>query len=107
MMPMRRVLTIRLKGQLSETALEELRRRLGLQSEGRLTDREDVEFGYRYLRRDEGNFVRLGLSREGDGNADWVIHLTCQNEPPDEGTMRRLRSEVAGAAGGLGLAFEE
>lgn len=106
MASMRRALTVRLRGELTQPALDELQRRLDLRPAGRLTDEEDADFGHRYLREDEGNFVRLGLWREAADGADWAFHLSYQNEPPDEDTLRRLRSQILDAAAAVGLAVE-
>src|SRR4051795_2775861 len=44
-----RRLTVDLRGQLDQAALDGLRDALGLHRRGRLTDREDWEFGFRVL----------------------------------------------------------
>jgi hypothetical protein len=102
---MERVLSIRLQGEMSEAKLDELRRRLGLQRLGRLSDREDAEFGYRYLRENDGNTVTLGLWRRGD--SDWVVHLSYENEPPPQSTVEEYRSKILEAAAALGLSGAE
>jgi hypothetical protein len=102
---MERVLSIRLQGEMSEATLDELRQRLGLRSMGRLSDREDAEFGYRYLREDQGSTVLLGLWRRGD--CDWVVHLSVENEPPPQSTVEEYRSKILEAAAALGLSGAE
>src|SRR2546430_16868232 len=101
MAPMERVLSIRRRGEMSEAKLDELRQRLGLERVGRLSDREDAEFGYRYVRQDEGSTIMLGLWRRHD--TDWVVHLSFENEPPPQSTVEEYRSRILEAAAALGL----
>lgn len=105
MAPMKGALSIGLRGEMSEASLDALRQRLGLRRAGRLSDREDAEFGYRYLREGAGNRVLLGLWRR-DGS-DWVVQLTFENEPPPRSTVEEYRTKILEAAAALGLASTE
>jgi hypothetical protein len=103
---MRPALTVHLLGKLSQTGLDEFRRRLDLHRSGRLTDEQDEDFGYRYLREDKGHFIRLTLWRKDADGTRWVVELTYQNEPPDEATVDRLLAQIQDAAAAAGLSLE-
>jgi hypothetical protein len=98
-------LFVHLRGELPLQRLERLRELLELRREGRLDDTQDTGFGYRYLRRDEGNLVVLSLLRRSDTN--WGMRLTYQNEPPPAEAVERLREEIPAAAASVGLEVEE
>ncbi|KAF0848270.1 hypothetical protein [Nocardia caishijiensis] len=68
-----RHLRLRLAGRLDQAGLETLRATLRLSRVGRLTDREDAEFGVREVRLAEGRAAQLELWRiEQD---QWSIYL--------------------------------
>jgi hypothetical protein len=99
-------LEVRLHGAMSEERLAELRRRLGLEHAGRLSDDEDAQFGHRYLRRPEGGgIVVLHLYRRSD--TDWALRLGWQGEPLPVGTVDQVRSQALEAAAAMGLAASE
>lgn len=104
-MPMQLILSVRLCGEMPQAKLDALRGRMGMRSIGRLTDLEDAEFGYRYLRQDKGNFVVLHLWRRSD--TEWAIHLSFENEPPSDTIVQQYRSQIFEAAAALGLTAEE
>jgi hypothetical protein len=68
---------------------------------GRLTDDEDAEFGYRYLRQDRTNQTEIDLLRHAP--TKWSVRLTYQSEPPPVEVVQQLRSDILSAAGQLGL----
>lgn len=101
---MKRILSVRVRGEMPQAKLDALRERLGMRSIGRLTDLEDAEFGYRYLRQNNGNVV-LRLWRQTD--TEWIIHLSFENEPPSDSTVQECRSQIFEAAAALGLKADE
>jgi hypothetical protein len=104
-MGMQPALFVELRGELPHARLERLRELLALTRKGRLDDTQDTEFGYRYLREDDGNLVVLRLMRRSD--TDWGMRLTYQNEPPPAEAVERLREEIPAAAASVGLEVEE
>jgi hypothetical protein len=78
-MPMNQLLGIWLRGELPQSKLDRLREDLSLTRRGRLTDSEDAEFGYRYLRDD------------------------YEGEPPSRETVDRIRRAILKAASQHGL----
>lgn len=104
-MPMKRILSIRLCGEMPQSKLDQLRERLRMRRMGRLTDLEDAEFGYRYLRQDDGNIVVLRLWRQTD--TEWVVDLSFEHDPPSDGIVQECRSQILESAAALGLAVEE
>jgi hypothetical protein len=104
-MPMTRQLEVRLHGDMSQGTLEKLRKSLKLKKRGRLTDLEDVEFGYRYLQKDNANWIQLSLQRTAE--TDWFVVLTYLNEPVASQTVEQCRADILAAAKKLGFTAEE
>jgi hypothetical protein len=101
---MEEALRIDLRGEMPQARLDRLRRLLGLESRGRLSDDEDVNFGYRYLQENESNDVEFTLYRFRD--TEWSVSLDYENEPPDAEVVEECRSSVLRAAAELGLSVE-
>jgi hypothetical protein len=100
-MPMNQLLGIWLRGELPQSKLDRLREDLSLTRRGRLTDSEDAEFGYRYLRDDAPDRVVLQLYRDDDSL--WKLSLTYEGEPPSRDTVDRIRRAILKAASQHGL----
>jgi hypothetical protein len=98
------LLSVELYGEMPQSKLEQLRRLLKLERLGRLTDAEDAEFGYRYLRNEESNWVTLSLWRIDDTH--WALDLSYLNEPVPAEVVDRCRREIFAAAQRLGLTAE-
>jgi hypothetical protein len=71
---------------------------------GRLTDAEDVTFGYRYFQHDDENWIDLRLSREND--TTWVFYLTYLNQPPTDGLVDQTLADIQTAATQLGFTVD-
>jgi hypothetical protein len=100
-MPMNRLLVVFLRGELSQSKLDRLRELLSLTRRGRLTDAEDAEFGYRYLRDEAPDRVVLHLYRDDD--TSWSVSLAYEGEPPSQDTVDEIRRAILDAASELGL----
>jgi len=98
-MPMERALDVLLRGAMPQSRLEQLRDLLRLRSRGRLTDAEDMNFGYRYLR--QAPDLVLHLWRYED--ASWGVRLTYEGEPPSDTEVVECRSDILSAAAQVGL----
>jgi hypothetical protein len=99
----RRLLLI-LAGRLDQGGLEELRRLLGLRRMGRLTDREDAQFGSRDIVSDDHPAMTLELWRDEDKEDRWSISLDAMSgagASEDAIALWRSRAEAAAAAVGL------
>jgi hypothetical protein len=97
-MVMHEALRVILSGEMPQEKLDNLRNLLGLTREGRLSDDEDAEFGYR---RDRTNRTKISLYRHTP--AKWQVKMTYQSEPPPIEVVQQLRSDVLSAASHLGL----
>jgi len=104
-MPMTRALTVRLTGLMPADTLRRIREDLSLHTRGRLSDAEDFDFGYRYLRKDDQNWIRLDLSRQDDTN--WVFYLTYLSDPPSPETIGQVLADITAAAGRHGFTIVE
>lgn len=103
-MPLERILRVMLRGRVDHDRLVRLRDLLSLAPIGRLTDREDAEFGYRYVETDTGPRLEMDLWREGDN--EWELVLLApgtQVAEVDPELVVRLRGEVVAAAAEVGL----
>lgn len=104
-MPMTRALTVRIHGAMPPTTLLRMRELLHLKRQGRLTDAEDVGFGYRYLQHDDQNWIFLDLSRQDD--TTWCLYLTYLKEPPSEDVVDQTLADIRAAASQLGFNLED
>jgi hypothetical protein len=104
-MPMTRALTVRIHGPMPQATLIRMRELLRLERRGRLTDAEDVRFGYRYVQHDDQNWIHLDLSRQDD--TTWNFYLTYLNEPPSEYVVDQTLAGIRAAAGQLGLTVQD
>jgi hypothetical protein len=104
-MPMTRALTVRIHGAMPPATLLRMRELLHLKRKGRLTDVEDVRFGYRYLQHDNQNWIFLDLSREND--MTWNFYLTYLKEPPSEDVVDQTLADIRAAASQLGFIIED
>jgi hypothetical protein len=104
-MPMTKALTVRLHGAMPLNTLLRMRELLHLQRRGRLTDTEDINFGYLYLQHDEQNLIILDLCRQDD--LSWNFYLTHLNEPPADDVVDETLSKVRAAAGQLGFTIQD
>jgi hypothetical protein len=98
------VLLVALRGEVSQPTLDALREQLGLQRQGRLTDQEDELFGYRYLRDDPGNRVKVRLYRAAPDS--WAVDLTSEQQNLPAEVRAGWRSEIEAAAARLGLTVD-
>lgn len=72
---------------------------------GRLTDAEDAEFGYRYLQKDDQNWISLDLFRQDDTN--WTFYLTYLSNAPLPETIDQVLADITAAADRHGFAVVE
>jgi hypothetical protein len=103
-MPMDPLFAVWLRGELPQSKLDRLRQLLSLERRGRLTDAEDAQFGYRYLREDAPHRTALHLYRDTDSL--WKVGLTYEGEPPPRRTVEEIRRAILDAAAQLGLQVE-
>lgn len=103
-MSVNEALAIRLSGDMSQAKLDQVRGLLSLKDRGRLSDDEDCDFGYRYLKRDGDDFTKLTLFRYPEGA--WHVVLTYAGEPPSADLVEQCRSDVVTAAQHVGLTLE-
>src|SRR3954471_635866 len=94
-----RRLTVDLRGQLDQAALDGLRDALGLHRRGRLTDREDWEFGFRVLTAEGEPPATLRPCRYAERR--WAVTLDAAELPATEVLSWAERAEAAAAAAGL------
>lgn len=104
-MPMTKALRVSLSGQMNQDTLRRMREKLSLERRGRLTDAEDVFFGYRHLQHDDQNWINLDLIRSDDTH--WVLAVSHLNEPPPPELLDQTLSRIIETAAELGLAVEE
>ncbi|MFI6025520.1 hypothetical protein [Amycolatopsis magusensis] len=104
-MPMTRLLVVHLAGAMPQGKLEAFRKSLTLTKRGRLTDDEDSQFGYRYLRDEPDNFVKLSLWRTDETH--WYLNLSYMNEPVAAEVVERCRVEILAAAEKHGFLVEK
>lgn len=104
-MPMTRTLRVRLSGQMNQDTLARMREKLSLERRGRLTDAEDVFFGYRHLQHDDQNWINLDLIRSDDTH--WVLAVSHLNEPPAPELLDQTLSQITEAAAELGLTVDQ
>jgi hypothetical protein len=105
------ILTVWLNGpSMGQAALDELRALLGLGKRGRLEDGEDIGFGSRILREDNGATVGIGLNRVYDGDYsggwddDWCLRLWVVGDATvDEETVGQVRADFEAAARAAGF----
>ncbi len=98
-MPMTRVFTIQLEGEMGQPEIDRFRKLLDLVPAGRLTDHEDAEFGHRIVRPFEDGPMNLTLWR-----GPWRVILSYMGADPADGMAAELQGEVLAVAGALGLA---
>jgi hypothetical protein len=94
-----RRLTVDLRGQLDQAGLDGLRDALGLHRRGRLTDREDWEFGFRVLTAEGEAPATLRLWRYEDDR--WAVTLDAAGLAATDVLSWAERAEAAAAAAGL------
>jgi hypothetical protein len=104
-MPMSTALTVRLTGPMPAGTLQQIREDLSLHAKGRLSDAEDENFGYRYLQKDDQNWISLDLYRVDDTN--WAFDLTYLSEPPAPETIGQVLADITAAAGRNGFTVAE
>jgi hypothetical protein len=104
-MPMTRALTVRLTGPMPADTLRRIREELSLHTRGRLSDVEDFDFGYRYLQKNDQNWIRLDLSRQDDTNC--AFYLTYLSDPPPPETIGRVLADITAAADRHGFTVVE
>lgn len=104
-MPMTRALTVRLAGPMPASTLRQIRDDLSLHAKGRLSDAEDENFGYRYLQKDDENWISLDLYREDDTN--WAFDLTYLHDSPSPETINRVLADITATAGRNGFTVAE
>lgn len=104
-MPMTKVLRVRLSGQMTQDRLRQMREKLSLERQGRLTDAEDDLFGYRHLQHDDQNWINLDLMRS-DGT-HWVLAISHLHEPPPPELIDQTLGQIMEAAAELGFTVEE
>lgn len=104
-MPMRTALGVKMSGQMSQRTLEKFRASLRLQKSGRLTDEEDAQFGYKYLRDEQDNWVELSLWRIDDTH--WSVRLSYMNEPVPVEVIEQVRADILAAADKHGFTVEK
>jgi hypothetical protein len=102
---MTRALRVSLSGQMTQDTLARMREKLSLESRGRLTDAEDVLFGYRHLQHDDQNWINLDLIRSDDTH--WILLISHMNEPPPSELLDQTLSQMMEAAAELGLTVAE
>jgi hypothetical protein len=90
---------------MPEGTLRQVREDLALHPKGRLSDAEDNEFGYRYLQKDDQNWISLDLSRQDDAN--WTFYLTYLSDPPPPETIGQVLADITAAAGRHGFTVAE
>lgn len=98
---MQRALAVRLRGEMPQATLDQLRDRLWLRSEGRLGDTMDVVLGSRHLNEVPGHRVDLTLHRRSD--PEWDFWLTYQGEMPKTELIDKLQTDIVAAAEELGF----
>ena len=104
-MALQDLLSVRLRGRLTDEGVTSMRDALGLDKMGRLTDREDWEFGYRYLNDDGAPFVVVTLWRYEDDL--WGVTLSADPQASvDPSDVQRWRQRAEGAGLAAGLAVE-
>lgn len=97
--------------ELEQDTLDQLRAQLGLEERGRLDDSEDVEYGTRYLRKDEASIVAISLYRDcADGwpggycsSPVFRFELWYHGEPPSNDLVASWRSQILRAVEDAGL----
>ena len=104
-MPMTRALTVLLCGAMPQDTLLRMRELMHLQRRGRLTDAEDVYFGYQHLQHDEQNWISLDLIRQDDMN--WKFDLTYLKAPPSDDVVTQTLAQIRAAAGQLGFTVQD
>jgi len=104
-MPMTRALTVRFTGPMPAGTLRQIREELSLHAKGRLSDAEDDEFGYRYLQKNDQNWISLDLSRQDDTN--WAFYLTYLSDPPPPEITSQILADITAAAGRHGFTVVE
>jgi hypothetical protein len=90
---------------MSEGTLRQVREDLSLHPRGRLTDAEAAHFGYRYLQKDDQNWVSLDLSRQDD--TSWAFYLTYLSDPPSPETISQVLADITAMAARHGFAVAE
>lgn len=108
-MPMTRALTVQfaLAGPMTEETLVQVREDLSLNKIGRLTDDEDAEFGYRYLQKDDQNWISFDLYRNEDDDTIWAFHLTYLKAPPDPEIIDQILADITTTAKRHGFTITE
>lgn len=104
-MPMTDALRVHLRGPMTQDTLQRMREKLALQHRGRLTDAEDVRFGYRHLQHDDQNWINLDLLRSDGTN--WVLKISHLNEPPSAELVEQTLRQILEAATGLGFTVDD
>ncbi len=103
-MAMNDQLLISLRGTLDRDRLIMLREALGLQRRGRLDDRDDWNFGHRYLRVGARSPVMTLYRYEDD---KWGIAVdSWPGYPADPAEIEQAIADVAAAVAGVGLRVE-
>jgi len=90
---------------MPQATLLQMRELLHLKRMGRLTDAEDVDFGYRYLQHDDQNWIFLDLLRQDD--MTWSLKLTYLKEPPSAAVVDQTLTDIRAAARQLGFTIED
>jgi hypothetical protein len=103
-MAMKRLLRVKIYGQMSQSTLERFRTSLRLRKRGRLSDEEDAEFGYRYLRDEGDDWVELSLWRIDDMH--WSVRLSYMNEPVPVEVIQQVRADIVATAEKHGFTVE-
>ena len=85
--------------------LRQIREELSLHAKGRLSDAEDNEFGYRYLQKNDQNWISLDLSRHDDTN--WAFYLTYLSAPLSPEIIGQILADITAAVGRHGFRVVE
>lgn len=97
---MRRAYTIDFTSTMSSQSLRMLRERLTLQPRGRLTDSEDVEFGYRYLATVPDRVVVRLYRMPADA---WRLVLLYERDRPSDQAVHAWLAETLDALDSAGV----
>ena len=97
-------LSIDLRGELDQTGLNAVRDALGLTPHGRLGDREDWDFGTRYLRGDRSS-ASVTLWRYKDDRW-WVSLLYSAADRVTQEEIDEIVAQVAEVAARVGLVVQ-
>lgn len=108
-MPMTRALTVQfaLTRPMTEETLIQVREELSLHRMGRLTDTMDAEFGYRYLQKDDQNWISFDLYRDEDDDTIWAFYLTYLKAPPAPEIVDQLLADITTTAKRHGFTITE